>query len=1607
MTASAEALKEAQIGEVVERLKTRVAGEAGEEVERFVRHYYAPASPDDLLAMEPGDLLGAALALWSFARVREPGRAKVRVYNPRVEDHGWQSRHTVIEVVNDDMPFLVDSVSGAIHGRGLDIHMLLHPVVRLRRDAAGELEDLCLADDEAPGSTAESLMHLEVDREGRPAALEELRVEIENVLEDVRLAVEDWLPIRDKVSAIADELEASPPPVDAEELAEVTAFLRWLVDDHFTFLGYREADLVRQKGREYLRAVPDSSLGVLRRARPSAAERPITLLSDEMSRFARRQEPLIVTKADSRATVHRPVHMDYIGIKRYNAAGEVVGERRILGLLTSVAYSRSPRTIPLLRKKVEHLVTRAGFPPKGHDAKSLVHILETFPRDELFQTSEEELLYIALGILQLQERQRIALFLREDPFERFVSCLVFVPRDRYNTELRLRFGRILEQALDGQETAVYSQIADSMLARVHFIIKTEPGRLPEYDRRQIEGRLTAAARTWPDRLKGVLVERFAEEKGLELHRRYGEAFPTAYRESFPPEAVPPDIENLERVRESGDLGLNLYRSVEGRDHQVRFKIYHVGHSLSLSDVLPKLENMGFRVVSEIPYAVHPAKTEEPVWIGDFELETADGGAVDLAAVKGHLHQTFLDVWHGRVENDGFNRLVLSAGLEVGQVAILRAYAKYLRQAGMAFSQRYIEATLNSNPRLARLLVELFIERFDPDRGEEADEREALTEDSIREALDEVANLDQDRIVRAFRNLIESTLRTNYFQPAENGEPKPYLSFKLDSQKVAELPAPRPRVEIFVYSPRFEAIHLRGGLVARGGLRWSDRREDFRTEILGLMKAQMVKNAVIVPVGAKGGFVLKQAPEEGGREALQREGITCYQMMIHGLLDLTDNLVEGAVVPPPSVVRHDGDDPYLVVAADKGTATFSDLANKVSKEYGFWLGDAFASGGSAGYDHKKIGITARGAWEAVKRHFRELGVDVQRQEITVAGVGDMSGDVFGNGMLQSPHLLLLGAFNHLHVFVDPNPDAARSFAERQRLFELPGSTWKDYSQQALSPGGAVFDRQAKSLELTPEIRHRFAIEEESLTPAELIRVLLKAPVDLLWFGGIGTYVKASDESNAEIGDRANDAVRVDGDALRCRVIGEGANLGLTQRGRIEFALNGGRNNTDAIDNSAGVDCSDHEVNIKILLDGVVASGDMTGKQRDLLLQEMTDEVAELVLRDNYLQNLAISVEESRGTALVDFQLRMMRELERAGKLDRALENLPDDETLAERAADDKGLTRPEIAILLAYAKLTLYQELLESDLPDDPLLVEDLVRYFPRPLRERYRPAIAGHRLRREIIATHTTNSMINRVGPTFVTRLGEVTGRSAIDIARAYTITRDVFRLRDLWLRIEELDDRLAAAAQMEMILDTGQLVERATLWFLRHSDGAAMDITATVRRFEPGVAALAEELPAILPKEHRRSFEDRAKELQRTGAPVELGHRIASLPLLASACDIVRIAGEREVREVARVYFLIGARLGIDWLRDAARRLRAKSRWQKEALEAIVEDLYAHQSVLTTRILEAGAGQAKPVEKWIEGHRHAVNRLRALLEDLRAAASVDIAMLTVADHQLRGLTLD
>ncbi|MET7329343.1 NAD-glutamate dehydrogenase [Nonomuraea sp. NPDC005650] len=1586
-----------------------------EEALSFLRFYYRHVAPEDLLDRNPVDVYGPAMSQRQLAEVRPQGRAVVRAYTPTLDENGWDPGHSVVEVVTDDMPFLVDSVTMELGRHDLGIHLLVHPQMRVRRDMTGRM--LGRGQEDVTGQVmVESWMHIEVDRQADPEALKELEADLQRVLTDVRHAVEDFRKMRALAVQTAEDLSMSPPPLEPAEVEDSIDLLRWLADGHFTFLGYREYRLQHTDEGETLRAVPGAALGILRDDKIGSES--FSALPAEVRAKAREKQLVITTKANSRATVHRAAYLDYVGVKIFSPEGEVVGERRFLGLFTHVAYNESISRIPVLRRKLAAVLDKAGLAPDSHDGKDLIEILETFPRDELFQTSIDQLLPIALGVLRLRERKQVKLFLRRDDYGRYISCLIYLPRDRYTTKVRLKMQEVLLKALGGKSLDYSAMIGESVLARLHVVVRGERGKQlppPSVDVEELEARLAALTRSWEDDLATELGRRTSEDEAPALIKRYASAFPEGYKADFPPKVAVVDLRRLEDLVAVGDgaqVDINLYEPYDAAEGERRLKIYKVGSPISLSQALPLIQRLGVEVVDERPYEID--RDNDPntknAWIYDFGLRYTPTEEVGRDDFKRLFQEGLGALWKGQVEADDFNSLILSAGLTWEQVEILRVYAKYLRQAGGTFSQTYMERVLAGNVRLARLLVSLFEARLDPRRGEDVrlDLAEALTEE-ILGALDEVASLDEDRILRAYLEMIQATLRTNYFQTVE-GHRKPYISLKFDPLAISVLPLPRPKYEIFVYSPRVEGVHLRFGKVARGGLRWSDRMEDFRTEILGLVKAQMVKNTVIVPTGSKGGFVVKQPPVSGTREEMLVEGVACYRTFISGLLDVTDNLVDGKVVPPPDVVRHDGDDTYLVVAADKGTATFSDIANGVAKEYGFWLGDAFASGGSVGYDHKVMGITARGAWESVKYHFRTMGVDVQSTDFTVAGIGDMSGDVFGNGMLLSRHIRLMAAFDHRHIFVDPSPDAARSYAERQRLFELPRSSWEDYDTKLISSGGGVFPRTAKSIHITPQMREALGIPSgvASLAPNDLISAILRAPVDLLWNGGIGTYVKAGSESNADVGDKANDALRVNAAELRCKVIGEGGNLGFTQLARIEFALNGGLVNTDFIDNSAGVDTSDHEVNIKILLDQVVRDGELTDKQRNQVFTSMTDEVADLVLRDNYAQNVVLAAARTQAVEMLHIHSRYLRRLERDGLVNRELEFLPSDKTLAERRQARLGLTAPEFSVLLAYTKLVADAELLGSDLPDDPYLASWLVSYFPSALRERFRPYMDAHPLRREIITTCVVNELVNSMGTSFMYRFGEETGASTPDIVRAYLVAREVFDLPSFHRAVEALDNKVDTATQIAMLLEARKLAERGTRWLLVNRR-PPLDLAGSVSFFMKGVNGLLSHIPKLLTGPDLAAYEERRDSFVARGVPLELAERAAAMVPAYSMLDLVEVASltGRPVAEVAEVYFDLADRLQLARLRERIIALPRDNRWNSMARSALRDDLYAAHASLTRDVLAHSTPGLPPEERlarWSEANSAAVSRARQTLSEIWESDHFDLATLSVALRAIRTL---
>jgi glutamate dehydrogenase len=1603
--------KEVIVAKIIEQINQKLPLEQSRLVAEFARQYYSNVDYEDLAAFDILDLYGAVLSHWELVYQRKPEECKIRIYNPDYETNGWQSTHTIIEITQDDMPFLVDSLQIELNRLGLNFHLIIHfGGMKLLRDETGKVIEVLPFDTPiGDGVVAEAPIHMEVDRQTDPAILEDLTKNLRKVLNDVRAAVKDWPKMRAKLREALTEIEKGPLPatLSTSEISEAKDFLRWLDNDHFTYLGYRRYELSVQNGERVLKLVPNSSLGILRDISSSHPIRPFSSLTSEAVEQALSDQILVISKTNRMATVHRGnAYPDYVGKKCFNEKGEVIGEHRFIGLYTSTAYTENPKHIPLVRSKVSSIMKQSNLSPTGHAAKALRTILDTLPRDDLFQASSHELAELAMGIFNLQERKRIRFFARMDVFHRFLSCLVFVPRDRFDTDLCYSIQDILKEMFKALEITFTTWFSESTLARIHYVIRIDPHTPLTYDIKAIEAKLIEISRSFKDDLKQCLLDYFGEEKGNSLFCKYHHAFPAGYREAFNAHTAIYDIEHIEFLSEQNPLTMSFFRPLEESINILRFKLFRPDETMPLSDSLPIFENMGLRVIGERPYKITLVNNKQ-YWINDFSMVYSQEMAFEIETIKSIFQETFLHVWNEDAENDGFNRLVLGAGLSWREITIIRAYTKYLRQIGITYSQAYMEECFVKYPTVALLLVQLFLLRFDP---KQKDNAEPITnvEAKIRKEMEAITILDEDRILRYVHEVINATLRTNYFQKNPNQKPKSFLSVKLNPKLISDMPLPLPMYEIFVYSPEFEGVHLRSSKVARGGIRWSDRREDFRTEILGLMKAQNVKNAVIVPSGAKGGFVPKKLPVDGSREEIMAEGIKCYKNFIRGLLDLTDNIVNNEIVAPPDTVCYDDNDEYLVVAADKGTATFSDIANDLAAEYNFWLGDAFASGGSSGYDHKKIAITARGAWISVERHFRTLGMNIHEQDFTVVGIGDMGGDVFGNGMLLSRHIKLIGAFDHRHIFIDPNPDPEISFEERVRLFNLARSSWEDYNRSLISKGGGVYRRDVKAIQLSPQIKKLLKIKKEIVVPSELIRGLLRAQVDLLWNGGIGTFVKSKSEENSNVGDRTNDGIRINGGELQCRVVGEGGNLGFTQLGRVEYDLKGGLIYTDFIDNSAGVDCSDHEVNIKILFNEIITHGDMTHKQRDNLLVEMTNEVAKLVLEDNYHQTQALEVATFRASRKIDLHERYINVLVQKGLIDRELEFLPNHAVLAERKAMGKGLTRPELAILLAYSKILIKSDILESDIPEEAHLSQALELAFPKLVRDNFRKELQTHRLRREIIATVISNALVNETGFTFVYELYDVTGASAAAIIKAYTITRNIFQINKIICGIEQLDYKIPAQIQIEMMNVVFRMMRRVTRWLLRNRQ-MQLDITSLQDYFSPSLANLRSHLDEVLVGHSKQKYEEVYHKFADAQVPHELAEFIAAEQALISGLDIIAASQvyQLDMLEIATTYFALNDRLNLFWFREQLNDYVAQNQWESMARESCRDDIDTLQCSLAVVILKSSKKNKSVEEKisaWFEAHKVSIDRWQAMWANIKANKIMNLIIFPIVVRELMDL---
>lgn len=1572
-------------------------GKKDKDLQAFAEKFLRNTDQSDLKKISEDELFEKVCEAFAFLRDWEgDGKSpKIEISYPRDQE---QTPRTIVKLLNIDMPFLVDSITAEIGKAGLKIHEIYHPVLTLNRSKTGKFEKF---EDNKKAKRKESLVYLQITHveHGKPS--EELEQNLLDTLSSVHLAVDDWAKMLLKATDTRKNLKHAARPYPKKEIAEARDFFEWLSDNNFTFLGIVDFELGKD-GKLVLDK--KSPLGVLREASP----KKLKTLQDEISQLVETPELVEITKSNDKAEVHRNVHMDQIGVKLFDKSGKVIGERWFFGLFGSSAYYQHTGSIPVIRQKVRYVIEHGKFFPGGHSSKIAQFVLDSYPRDEIFQISAKQLFRNTIGVIELIKRPRVGLFVRPDRFGRFASLLIFVPKEKFDTSLRYKIQDIIEDELDVKVTEFYTQIGDSPLSRLLLIARPKDGELCKPDIKRLQRRIAEAANLWSDVLMGVLFSKLGEKRGEKLYARYENAFPASYSTTYNGNNAYHDILKIESAIEDKKYEVELYKEAQqaGTD-RLRVKTYNPrGQQLPLSEILPVLENMGLLVHAERPFTITPGGHEGSVRLRDFEIEPVLDGEIKLGAVKEKFEVALQKTLFKELKNDSLNRLILFAGLDWRDVNLARALVKYMAQVGLPLGIRFVHDALVKNSEITTKALEMFYAYFCP-KNKDAEKVEKLDQE-INKLFQKVDSLNEDMVLRRFVDTIHAILRTNFFQKDKDGNDKTYVSFKFESAKVPQLPLPHPKYEIFVYARHVEGIHLRGGKVARGGLRWSDRKEDFRTEVLGLVKAQIVKNAVIVPVGSKGGFVVKRGIPPTREERMKR-GIECYKTFLRGILDITDNIKSDKIVPPKDVVRRDDDDPYLVVAADKGTATFSDIANEVSAEYDYWLGDAFASGGSAGYDHKEMGITARGAWVSVQRHFREMGIDSQKDEFTVAGIGDMSGDVFGNGMLLSKTIKLVAAFNHMHIFIDPNPNAAESFKERKRVFEMGRSTWEDYNPKKISKGGGVYSRADKKIKLSKEAREALGItSSESLTPNDLISVILKAPVDLLWNGGIGTYVKAKSENNRDVGDRANDDLRVNGEDLRCKTVGEGGNLGLTQLGRIEYALAGGRVNSDAIDNSAGVDCSDHEVNIKIALAKTMEDGKLSLKKRNELLENMEEEVADLVLRDNYLQTQAITIAEAQGSELLEAQQSLMQALEAEGKLNRKVEFLPQDDEIKQRMADKTGLTRPELSVLLAYSKITLYEDILNSKVPDEDYFKSDLALYFPTAMREKYKKYLEDHKLRREIVGTFLTNSMVNRVGATFFRSIAKDTGVAYCDIARAYTIARDAFHLRGLWEGIQKLDGKVDADIQSEMLVKIGKFIEMMTYWVLRNIP-SPIDVGGIVQEYGKKVDEFSVGLEKLLDSESAARFEKESEHLIESQVPKKLAQDIAKLSALVAMGDIIKVSGNSKLplKTVGKVYYQIGEELSISWLRGKAQTIDADDYWGRLAVRNITNSLYEQQRRLAADVVATtckGGNCDAAVATWIETNRKEIDRHFRFIKELRSNEKFDISMLVAAVRRMQAL---
>ena len=1604
----------------------------------LARKYFASTANSELASCSEEQLLDSLLEIWDFIRNRPKSSPQIQFVEDGLDE---ESLGTHIYLLLDDMPFVVDSVRQCLNRLGVTIEGLNNCVLytQRRKSKTGERtqgqhkkgELLELNEDAEKNFKAEALSCIRC----APISEEQqslVRKELLESLRHVAAAVKAYRPMCNKAIEIRDRLLASAEqlPVGKEELEESIEFIDWIVNNHFTFLGYEEYRIRNRSSGKILDYQSDSVLGVSRFKDSLKKQVKLTAMPEGTAEIILANQLCSFAKSSQRSRVHRPAYYDYILIREFDEQGEVSVEHRFKGLYTSSVYYRPALDIPLVRKKVQKILDRSGFAPNGHSSKDLLQVINVFPRDELFQMNVEQLFDTAMQITQFQEMRTCKLFVRKDSYGNFFSCLIYVPRDIYTTRVRLKIQNFLSERLQASELEFNTYLSESILARLHLVLRVPHIHQVKYDLLELENSLVALVKPWEDYYREALQEVYDRDEAARRYRDYANCFPLAYQEAYSAQEAVAHTHHLCEAKEQDRLVLALDRDRSGSGAELSFKIFSQQKQLMLSDIDPVLENLGLYIISEKTFKLRPghcddkssdrrddrrdeksnavSTNEDLVWLHDFSLyRKSKEGKVEREQAA-NFEEAFAAVWKGDVDDDSFNALVMTAELGWRDVALLRSYAAYLKQLQFGYTTQFIAETLSNHAQLSRELRNYFYLLFDPAIGKSQRRQASKLRKSIASGIDEVSNLAEDSVLRAYLDLMDATLRCNFFQRDDKGDLKTYFSFKFRSDDLEFVPRPKPKFEIFVYSRRMEGVHLRGGKVARGGLRWSDRSEDYRTEVLGLVKAQQVKNSVIVPVGAKGGFIVKEQPANNDRESVQALGIACYKTFISGLLDITDNMVDGKLQAPKDTVRRDDDDPYLVVAADKGTAAFSDIANSIAEEYDFWLGDGFASGGSHGYDHKAMGITARGAWVSVQRHFREQDIDIQKEDFTVVGIGDMSGDVFGNGMLLSRHIRLLAAFNHRHIFIDPDPNAAESFRERRRIFNKKGSSWSDYKQDLISAGGGIFERSAKSIAISAEMKACFAIDKDRLTPNQLISALLRAPVDLLWNGGIGTYVKSSVESHGEVGDKANDALRVDGKELRCKVIGEGGNLGFTQRARIEYGQNEGVSLTDFIDNSAGVDCSDHEVNIKILLNQLQRENKLGLKRRYKLLDSMTDEVAELVLDNNFQQVQAIGIAYSEAQTRHQEYGDLIRFLEKHAGLDRKLEFLPGDDELEERAARQQTLTRPELSVMISYMKLHLKAVLVTTSFIEDEYLTAYLYSAFPARLRNNYEAEILDHPLRKEIIASQLANRLVNLFGASFIYRMIDSTGALIGDVVKAMLLSMEIYQIEDTWHQIEDLDFQVSSSAQTAMLTRLIRLVRRSTRWLLRNRR-SELNMEKEIAWFADDVKRYRSMLPARLPEDYKQTYRSRQEKLCAEGVDEKLANRICQCDFLFPATSFVEISkGTKEsLADIVTIYYTLGEQLRLNWLGKTINALAVDNYWQALARETFLDDLAWQQRALTCNLVSARSGKGslqKQVEQWVEDHTAQIARLQQLLSQLEAGIESDYAIYSVVLRELLNL---